>query len=444
MNRRDFFRLGAQSGLAAATAPLLFSSASERAFAQTTAPSSYKAVVLIELYGGNDANNMVIPLDAHAYAQYVAIRSMLALQQNAINPLIHNSGTAAYGLHWAMPNITNLFNTKRASIVANVGPLRQPVTKQQLSASPTLAPAQLFSHAVGRAQWECASADDSPQIGWGGRIGDLIATQSGQLPPVLNASFDSVFTVGRTVQGVAIQSNNGSFVPVPVGLTSAMAHIAQLDCQSPNQLVAQTAKVRLASTEQQLTLDSALQAGSTLKTQFDNSGFGNILKTIAQTINGRAVVGASRQIFFCLQGSYDSHTTQIDGQARNFIDLDNNIGFFIQALSEMGLSDQVLICTHSDFGRSFQPNTDAGTDHGWGSHHLLIGGGIGGGQILGTMPDFELGGTSDFNTVGTWIPTTAVTQMTAGIASWLGIPSGQIASIFPDLASFPAGALTFS
>ncbi len=442
IDRRGFLKLGVQSGMAVASAPLLFSTTARQAFASASDP--YKALVLIELYGGNDANNLIIPIDSSEYAQYQQARSVLALAQDAIIPLNGTSGTPNYGLHWALPNLATLYNNRKALVVSNIGPLRQPLTKQQLLANLSLAPSSLFSHAAGRAQWECASADDNPQLGWGGRVADLLTAQSGQLPPVLNAGLDAVFTVGQSVQGVSMQASNGSFVPVPAGLNTAMVNFAQRDCQSANQLVAHTAQLRLASMQQQTILQSALQAGSSLSTTFSTTAFGNVMKAIAQVINGRSALGASRQIFFCQQGSYDSHTTQIQGQADNFLDLDTNIGFFMQALAEMGLSDKVLLCTHSDFGRSCQANTAAGTDHGWGSHHIVVGGGIRGGQILGAMPDLELGGTCDFNGDGIWIPTTAVTQLTAGVASWMGLNASQVSSVFPDLGNFPAGALSFS
>ncbi len=440
--RRDFLRFGARSGLAAASMPLLFSTIARRAFA--SAPDPYKALVLIELYGGNDANNMVIPIDTHEYTQYQNVRSVLALAENAIIPLNGTAGAPNYGVHWALPNIASLYNNRKALVVANVGPLRQPVTKQQLLANPNLAPSSLFSHAAGRAQWECASADNNPQLGWGGRVADLLTAQSGQLPPILTAGLDAVFTVGQSVQGVSMQASNGSYIPVPAGLNTAMVNFAQRDCQAANDLVAHTAQLRLASMQQQTTLQSAFQAGSTLSTTFSNTAFGNVLKAIAQVINGRSAIGANRQIFFCQQGSYDSHVAQIQGQAENYRDLDTNIGLFMLALAEMGLSDKVLLCTHSDFGRSCQANTGAGTDHGWGNHQLLIGGGIRGGQLLGTMPDLELGGACDFNGDGIWIPTTAVTQLTAGVASWMGLSANQVSSVFPDLGGFPSGALNLS
>ncbi len=106
------------------------------------------------------------------------------------------------------------------------------------------------------------------------------------------------------------------------------------------------------------------------------------------------------------------------------------------ALDEMGIGNQVLICTHSDFGRTFQANSTGGTDHAWGNHQIIMGGGITGGQVLGTMPDLDIGGNCDFNGLGVWIPTTSVTQMTAGVGSWMGLSNSQLASVFPDLVNF--------
>ena len=114
------------------------------------------------------------------------------------------------------------------------------------------------------------------------------------------------------------------------------------------------------------------------------------------------------------------------------------------ALQEMGLQNQVMVCTHSDFNRTFLSNVNLGTDHAWGTHQLVVGGGINGGQILGTIPQPEFGGSSDLNGYGTWIPTLAVTQMVAGMGSWMGLSASQLTTVFPDLSNFTQGALSFA
>jgi uncharacterized protein (DUF1501 family) len=267
-------------------------------------------------------------------------------------------------------------------------------------------------------------------------MADFLSSSSGSLPPILNAGVASIFTVGRSVQGVVVQADSGTIVALPAGINSALLKIANNDAVSQNSIVSQTAQLRIAAIEGQNILSQAQTANGELKTPFPNSGFGKVLRTIAQVINGRSMIGASRQIFYCNQGFYDSHVAQLGAQAANLAELDAGLGAFMSALEEMGLGDQVLICTHSDFNRTMQANTTGGTDHGWGNHQIILGGGIQGGRVVGSMPDLELGGSSDLSVQGVWIPTTSVTQMTASIGSWMGLSSSQLGTVFPDLANF--------
>jgi uncharacterized protein (DUF1501 family) len=125
-------------------------------------------------------------------------------------------------------------------------------------------------------------------------------------------------------------------------------------------------------------------------------------------------------------------------------ELDGGIGAFMNALQEMGLQNDVLLCTHSDFNRTFLSNTCAGTDHGWGNHQLVIGGGIKGGQIIGNIPEPEIGGSLDLTGGGIWIPDLSVTQMAAGVGKWMGLSDAQLGSVFPDLANFPTGSIVLT
>ena len=131
---------------------------------------------------------------------------------------------------------------------------------------------------------------------------------------------------------------------------------------------------------------------------------------------------------------------QLSLQNAQLSDFDQSIGSFFTALAEIGAQDQVMVITHSDFSRTLQPNNTGGTDHAWGNHHLMLGGGIAGGRIAGTMPDMTLGTSQDLSGLGMWIPTQSVVQMTAGVAGWMGLNDAQIADVFPDLANFPSGA----
>ena len=436
ISRRLFINYASKMGLASASAPLWMNLTSSRAFGQ--AAGTYKAVVLISLPGGNDSNNTLVPTDSASYGEYAHMRPTLALNPSTLLPL---AGTN-FGLHPSMKNLASLFNAKRASVVANVGPLRTPATKVQIASDPSLVPEVLLSHPTGLAQWESASAVAEPATGWGGRMGDQFSALSGSLPPLLNAGPASIFTVGNSVQGIAVQANGGDLVALPAGMDAAVLAVAQNESASPNALIAQAAKLRALSAQQQIVLKQAQAAGASLKTAFPTTGFGSVLQTIAQVMSGRSVVGASRQIFYATQGGYDSHENQVNVHAGNLATLDAGLGAFMQALDELGLSNQVLVCTHSDFNRTMQANSTFGTDHAWGSHQFLLGGGINGGRVIGTMPTLELGGPSDYGTQGLWIPTTSVTQMTAAIGGWMGLTKAQLATVFPDLANFPTGAIS--
>ena len=441
INRRTFLSHVSKAGLAGASAPLWLNLLSRSAFAQ--AGSGYKAVVLVSLPGGNDGNNMLIPMDSADYGQYAALRgSSLAIPQSGINVLQGTLSGKSYGLHPSLTNVAALYNQKRAELVANIGPLRAPATKAQILADSTLLPEALFGHPQQLAQWESATTSAAPVTGWGGRVADLLTAQSGSLPAMLDAGPSSIFTVGNAVQGIAVQADGGDLVALPTGMDAAILAVAQAESQSPNALIAQTAKLRVLSAAQQVILKQAQAAGSGLQTVFPTSGFGNVLQTIAQVISGRSVVGASRQIFYCTQGGYDTHQDQYGYHAAQLADLDGCLMAFMKALDELGLTNQVLVCTHSDFNRTMQGNSTNGTDHAWGNHQILLGGGIQGGRILGSMPTLELGGSSDMGSQGLWIPTTSVTQMTAGIGSWMGLNQTQLAGVFPDLANFPTGMLS--
>jgi len=439
ISRREFMKIAARAGVTAASAPLLFNSTSLTAFAQMT--SSYKALIVVTLTGGNDGNNMVVPLDSASYAEYASIRGAVALPAGSCLPMASSAGAPLFGFHPSLKNVASLYNSRNALVVANVGPLSMPVTKAQLLANPNLLPQALLSHPAGQAQWESASTLALPTTGWGGRIADQISSLSGSLPPVIDAGPSSIFTVGNTIQGIAIQSGASNLIALPTSISSAIMQVAQADAASQNNLVSHAAQLRVQAMNQQSLIAQAQSAGTPLKTVFPSSTFGQGLSAIASIINGRSVIGASRQIFYIQQGVYDTHASQIDNHANYLSDLDGGIGAMVSALQEMGLQNNVLICTHSDFNRTLVGNASLGTDHAWGNHQLIVGGGITGGRIIGSVPEPELGGSLDINGEGTWIPGLSVTQMTAALGQWMGLSNQQVATVFPDLANFTQGAI---
>jgi uncharacterized protein (DUF1501 family) len=420
--------------------PLWMRLAGVEAYGQST--SGYKAIVCISLVGGNDGNNMIVPLDTATYNQYASVRQSLALSQGSLLPVQTSSGKT-YGFHPSLPNLSSIFSSGNASIIANCGPMDQPVTKQALQQNPSLLPQLFGSHPVGLAQWESATAESAPSSGWGGRIADQIASQSGLLPPVLSLSGVSTFTVGESVQSVSMMQASAGDQPLPPELLDPTISIANIDSQSNNEIVQRAAQLRSSALQMQTILQQSQTLGSTIKTVFPTSTLGQNLQTIAQVINGRSATEASRQLFYANVGNYDTHGGQSSTHATLLSDLDSSLGAFVAALKEIGMFQNVLILTLSDFGRTMQSNSTAGSDHAWGNHQFLIGGGLSGNRIIGSLPDFDIGGSQDYTGQGVWIPTIATQQVAANVATWLGLNSSQIANIFPNLASFSATPISF-
>jgi uncharacterized protein (DUF1501 family) len=175
--------------------------------------------------------------------------------------------------------------------------------------------------------------------------------------------------------------------------------------------------------------------------------------------------GMLRQIFFCTVGGYDLHTNQTNGglssdgtkavttfgsHANLFAELSQCMNAFQAAMDQIGLlpthndptfSQRVTAFTSSDFGRTF-PSNGQGSDHGWGSHHLILGGAVKGQKTYGKFPTLAINGPDDTNT-GRWIPSTAIDQYFATLATWFGVDSTNLTTVFPNLGRFATPNLGF-
>jgi uncharacterized protein (DUF1501 family) len=97
----------------------------------------------------------------------------------------------------------------------------------------------------------------------------------------------------------------------------------------------------------------------------------------------------------------------------------------------------------SDFSRTFQPNSNTGSDHAWGSHHIVMGGAVKGGQIYGTYPNLAFGTGDDSGSNGRWVPSTASAQYAATLAQWFGVPVAQLSTVLPTIGNFTSNNLGF-
>ena len=449
VNRRSFIKYAslAAAGNAAALRPF----GALNALAQGT--SDYKALVCVFLYGGNDANNMLVPFDPTGYANYAALRGPLALPQTGGTGtgLIQLAALPTYALNPNLPEIATLFNSKNAALVANVGTLTVPTTRASYQASGANLPTNLYSHPDQQLEWQNAAQSGATSTGWAGRIADTLNPSynpGSQIPMITSVAGDTLFCNGSASTPVSVSPGNLGGASCSEGATECGAQLATaqslLQFSSGLTLVQADNAITSNAYNYANVLTAATASVTPLQTVFPaNNGLAAQLKQIAQIIQVRAALGVSRQIFFCGIGNFDTHSNQLALQNALLAGISPALAAFYQSTVEMGVQNSVTSFTMSDFSRTFQPNSNTGSDHAWGSHHIVLGGAVNGGQMYGTFPTLALNGPDDSGSNGRWVPTTGSVQYAATLASWFGVSTAQLPLIFPNIGSFKVANLGF-
>src|SRR5580692_9811510 len=145
------------------------------ALAQTG--SDYRALVCVFLFGGNDSNNTIIPMDDANFKAYTSIRASLALTTAELTPTVYSTANAPYAFHGKLPELASLFTSKELAVVANVGSLVQPLSRAQYQAAVMPIPNNLFSHSDQQLQWQTSIAQGNSPTGWAGRVADYVEAQ---------------------------------------------------------------------------------------------------------------------------------------------------------------------------------------------------------------------------------------------------------------------------
>jgi uncharacterized protein (DUF1501 family) len=435
MDRRQFLGRSGKLFTGAAMMPLIPRLMCSTALAQQSG-SGYKAIICLYLSGGNDGNNTLIPSDQY-YMDYAAGRQGLTLSRASLQTLSKTSSGRTFGLHPALSNVASLYNKGYASWLANTGPLATPSTKLSLTQGAQV-PLGLFSHQSQASEWQSGVTQSNSTSGWAGRLADRLAgtPSDSSVPMIVSTAGWSLLGTGDTTNAAAI-GNGTNTVQVLNALQLLSPYLSQMsDTDASNHLLSEIAGMQSGMLTTTNAINRAVQAGANFSTVFPTTSIGTQLEVIAKSISGHSAVGASRQIFYCLQPYYDTHALQLSSQQSNLADLDASVGAFASAMQEIGMFDDVILFTMSDFARAQVPNSTGGTDHGWGNHHLIVGGALKGGDVFGTFPSLILGGDDDLKDTGLWIPTTSVSQYAATLSGWLGAQASDISSVFPELANF--------
>lgn len=457
--RRAFLRRSTQLGLAGTALPFALNLAAMGEAAAFTA-TDYKALVCVFLYGGNDYANTVITYDDDSYNKYATIRggsgqsgggiaiAKAGLAATLLNPTTALAAGRQYALHPAMTGLAGLFNAGKAAVQLNVGPLVVPLTRAQYSNSNRALyplPPKLFSHNDQQSVWQSSSPEGST-VGWGGNLGDLALSSNGNsLFTCISVTGNAVFLSGDSA--LSYQVSTGGAIAINgvksnVYGSSAVrgALTALIQQTSPQVLENEYNRVttRAITAESQIT---AGLAGVTLATAFPaNNSLADQLKMVARLIGARSTLGTKRQVFMVSLGGFDLHDNLISQQPTLMKRVSEAMSAFYDATVELGVADKVTAFTASDFGRTLSSNGD-GSDHGWGSHHFMVGGAVKGRAFYGKAPPVSITNTADANDQwhvgqGRLLPSTSVDQYAATLAKWFGVSNTELAGVLPNLSHF--------
>ena len=442
-SRRGFIKIGAATVGSMALRPFGLLPA----WAQASLPE-YRALVCVFLFGGNDSNNMIVPVDDANFKAYTAIRGNLALSAADLTATIYAKTGAPYSFHSGLGELASLFTNKELAVVSNVGSLVQPTTRAQYQSQTAPVPVNLFSHSDQQLQWQTSIPSGHSPTGWAGRAADLVAPQNlSNFPAFFSVAGNSLMGTGLNTQPVTLSPGQSLDLKGFASSAASQARLAAvknlLTTETGLQLAQAANNIMSDSIADAAALDAALAKSAPLKTTFPNTGLGAQLQQVAQIIQVRDSLGMRRQIFFASLGGFDTHTGEINTHKQLYPQLSQALAAFNAAMAELETENDVTTFTESDFSRTFQPTSGDGSDHAWGSHHLVMGGAVQGGDIYGAFPAFALGGPDDADTRGRWIPTTAIDQYGATLCSWFGIDAADLPKVFPNFANFGSKQLNF-
>jgi uncharacterized protein (DUF1501 family) len=407
----------------------------------------YKALVCIYLGGGADSFNMLVPRGISEYQEYKNTRTNLALERDSllsIDPI--NVNGSQYGMHPMMPNVQQLFNQGKAAWLTNLGTLVRPVTQNEIFNGSANLPLGLYSHSDQSNQWMTALPSERSIKGWAGRISELMNDINIEQKISMNLSFagSNIFQSANKNEfslnesgAVTLNEYQSMYNPT---FKKAVDKIVDHSYNEPMKQA--YANLFRSSIDSSINFNEVVKKGPELMTSFSENSLSNQMKMMARTISVHEDLGFKRQIFFIDFGGWDTHDALLEDQNFLLARLDTAIGEFNKALIELGMEEDVVLFTMSEFARTLTSNGN-GTDHAWGGNVFAVGGPVKGNRMYGTYPTLAIDSNIDLGS-GSLIPSMANDLYFAELALWFGVPLSELHTIFPNLGNFYAQGSTQS
>lgn len=413
----------------------------------SASPPGYKALVVLHLNGGNDGNDLLVPMDG-AYGDYSKARPSIALTQDALVPFARNHLDQRLGLNRAMAGLMPLFDRERLAFLVNTGPLIEPSTAADVLNRRVRVPPFLYSHPEQTQYVQGWMGDEDPS-GWGGRAIEAIGAPM-KAPLVSVDGGATTVVLGQRTRMVSMNPNNSRWMGradltrPSEPWTQAIAALTRT--QSPVTVEHEYARTFQAAFGDAQELARAADVMPEPQGNFADNQIGRKLRTIARFLPYYKSAGASRQVYSLQWGDFDTHANQrytsdsgTMGQDGQLAELAAAMLAFNDAVNAAGMANEVIFLVVSEFGRTLDPASGRGSDHAWGSHWMAMGGPVRGGQMYGAkFPRLILGGTDDVDPGrrGYWVPQIAGDQVAADVLTWLGVPASALNGVMPNLANF--------
>ena len=393
----------------------------------------------------------------------------------------HTTGnTPSIGINSMMPELASMYKSGKVSLVSNVGTLVRPTTQAQISSGSAELPVFLFAHNHQKRAVYTAQAEKLGTVGWAGKIADDWGVNA---PVGLNITYSDInrMMIGTSTSALKMPTSN------PISFETAYNEPRERGdiwesllnrfngVSNSNAFSSYYAGKMKKAGELSTLLVTGMNSAPDFSTftakntygdslfSFERSGVGDYMKDIveleihdelregifqqfeatAKMIKvGKDELNHTRHIFYIRMPGYDSHSGQASNHLNNLRALSMAVSDFQKAIDEMGMGEEVLTVSLSDFGRTLKNNSD-GTDHGWGGHSFIMSSATAfqGGNILGTvMDDLRLNGVNTYTEKGRIIPTTSIEQMLAPCLKWFGVDDALMATALPNLTNFRANS----
>jgi uncharacterized protein (DUF1501 family) len=383
------------------------------------ARSNGRALVCIYLFGGNDANNTIVPL--FQYASYAAARGELAIAADELLRVRTAAGQEEYGFHPSLSELQPLFQSGTMAVVGNVG---------SADGAPSIDPSLRYLRpGYALPGWAAESAGVA-RLGEGSVMKDI-----------LNA-LPEVGDLVRKVPGALTAAAPQQPSPVYTGFPNPLAESRRTGNQTTG-LAMLAPGVALPSQDRARLAPEMARAAASLRTAFPETGLGAQLYQVAGLLKAGRQFGMGNQVFFCSLGGFATRAMQLEPHAALLKELSAGMAAFYRATEEMGISQNVTTFTDSEYSRTLQPNRSSGTEAAWGGHQLVLGGSVLGGDVYGRFPVLSPGGPDDVTGKGVFRPSQSKDQYAATLATWYGLEYPELVRTIPRITSYAKPALGF-